>query len=73
MNSILLGTPDSTLKTCWVKGKTYFCVYFWKKPKKTILSIFLNKHWKKSLKNVPLYINFGIFERHWTKIFCAYL
>jgi len=42
MNSVLQGTPDSTLKTCWIKGKTYFRIYFWrKKTKKIISSIFL--------------------------------
>jgi len=24
MNLVSQGTPDSTLKTCWIKEKTYF-------------------------------------------------
>jgi len=34
MNSVLQGTPDSTLKTYWIKGKTYFRIYFEKKQGK---------------------------------------
>jgi len=36
-------------------------IYIWK----NLCTDFLNKHRKKSLKNIPLYINFQTFENQW--------
>jgi len=47
------------------KRKNLLSYIFWKETRKTIWSIFLDKHREKSLKNVPLYINFETFENYW--------
>jgi len=51
MNLVLQGTPDSILKTFWVKSKNIFgCIFG--KSKKNILHILL----KKKIKQKLLYI-----------------
>jgi len=40
MNSILQGTPNSTLKTVWVKGKIIFVYIFGKNQRKLFCTYF---------------------------------